>query len=265
MLLVVTLLICSAVVAILLLIRDSSGELLSPVNFFDALDGSGGEETIHRILLWDKKFPIRLRWMIRRFKRKNQEIRQYLWREPDFLRLLDQYPQYEKVYFSYKKRIQRADFARYLIVYHCGGTYADLDIKPGVKKYADLIDKYQHFQTIFFEELTWKEGENDFTEDYLVRQNLDPSKRKEASLRVANYMFFSRPGAEVLRKIIDKCIERSDVEIREPYDVIFTTGPDVVSTVIDEMQDDVSFIVVEKCEADTFFKHIPTHNWHREI
>lgn len=248
----------------LLLTRDSSSEMLSPETLLEVKSAKKSENIIHRTLLWDKKFPIRLRWVIREFRKKNSDLVQYLWRESDFLRLLDRYPQYRDVYRGYTKRIQKADFARYLILYHCGGTYLDLDIKPERKCYTRLLNKHQNHQALFVEEGTWHGGENDFTQDYPIRQSLDACQRKEAALRVANYLIFAKPGALIIKRILDKCVERSGLKIVEPYDVIFTTGPDVVSSVVAERQDD-SFVVIPKGEADAYFRHLTTHLWHREI
>jgi mannosyltransferase OCH1-like enzyme len=256
---------CSTVIVAIFMTRDNSREFMSASRLLDQKDEAGVECRMHRILLWDKKFPFALRRKIRAFNRKNREIKQYLWREQDFLRLLTQYPQYRSVYLGYSKKIQKSDFARYLIVYHCGGTYSDHDIKIRAGSYVSLIDRYTHYPTIFFEETTWQAGEGDFTAGYAIRQGLPPSQRKETSLRVANYLFYSRPGAEVLKMIMDRCVERSELEVREPYDVLFTTGPDVVSSVVDELNNDGSFVVVPKSEAKMCFKHLSTHTWHREI
>ena len=140
----------------LLFSRDCSADMLSPAPLLDT--PAKESEIIHRTLLWDEKFPIRLRWIIREFRRKNPDLVQFLWREPDFLRLLDLYPQYRDVYRGYTKRIQKADFASYLILYHCGGTYLDLDIKPERQCYTRLLDKHQDHQALFVEEVTWQEA-----------------------------------------------------------------------------------------------------------
>ena len=44
--------------------------------------------------------------------------------------ILQQYPEALPLYLSYSRNVQRYDMARYLILYHFGGIYADLDLLP---------------------------------------------------------------------------------------------------------------------------------------
>ena len=53
-----------------------------------------------------------------------------LWDETDCNELIDKYPQYKQLYQEFRYEIQKVDFIRYLILYHCGGIYIDCDICP---------------------------------------------------------------------------------------------------------------------------------------
>jgi len=53
-----------------------------------------------------------------------------LWSKQDIEDLLEDYPQYKKLYNDFRYDIQRIDFARLLILYHHGGLYLDLDVHP---------------------------------------------------------------------------------------------------------------------------------------
>ncbi len=65
----------------------------------------------------------------------------YLWTDEGIRSfLIRQYPEFLPVYDSYLYDIQRVDAARYLILYHYGGVYTDLDIGCHRNRhYEDLI------------------------------------------------------------------------------------------------------------------------------
>ena len=61
---------------------------------------------------------------------EKNNIKNILWSEEDVEDLLEDYPEYKKLYEDLRYDIQRIDFARLLILYHHGGLYLDLDVKP---------------------------------------------------------------------------------------------------------------------------------------
>ena len=54
--------------------------------------------------------------------------RLYFWTEVNIMELLEKYPQYIKLYNSFKYGIMKVDFIRWLILYEHGGLYVDCDI-----------------------------------------------------------------------------------------------------------------------------------------
>lgn len=59
----------------------------------------------------------------------NHDFRHRLWSEKDILPLLrDVNPLYEDMYLSYERYAQKADLARYVILYIYGGIYLDADM-----------------------------------------------------------------------------------------------------------------------------------------
>ena len=52
----------------------------------------------------------------------------------------DHYPNLYPTFKGYALNIQRADIARYVILYHSGGIYADLDCYRGFNDVKDLLD-----------------------------------------------------------------------------------------------------------------------------
>lgn len=67
------------------------------------------------------------------WKQLNPEFRYIFWNKNSINKLLQLYPRLQKQYYSYPLMIQKIDFAKYVILYHYGGVYVDLDaecIKP---------------------------------------------------------------------------------------------------------------------------------------
>ncbi|WP_342071538.1 glycosyltransferase [Yoonia algicola] len=62
------------------------------------------------------------------WKRQNPDWEYRFWTDDDLLALVQtHYPELEKLFQSYPRPVQRADMARYLILHHHGGVYADID------------------------------------------------------------------------------------------------------------------------------------------
>lgn len=75
----------------------------------------------------DHNLPVPKAWP-ESWKRHNPDWEYRLWTDDDLLALVQtNYPELESLYLSYPKPVQRADMARYLILHHHGGVYADID------------------------------------------------------------------------------------------------------------------------------------------
>ncbi len=61
-------------------------------------------------------------------EKNNIELK--LWDEKELLELLSQYPEFSHLWEDFRYPIQKVDFMRYVILYHYGGIYIDLDIYP---------------------------------------------------------------------------------------------------------------------------------------
>jgi len=62
---------------------------------------------------------------------KSHDIQYKMWDAYMCRELLQQYPvRWTTLYNNFREKIQRADFIRYLILYHEGGLYVDCDICP---------------------------------------------------------------------------------------------------------------------------------------
>ena len=61
---------------------------------------------------------------------EKNNIELILWGEAELLELLKEYPEFSPLWEDFRYPIQKVDFMRYLILYHYGGVYMDLDIYP---------------------------------------------------------------------------------------------------------------------------------------
>ena len=57
------------------------------------------------------------------------------------------------------------------------------------------------------------------------------------------------------------CKERKDLEIKEDYDILYTTGPDVVSEVFDKLDDKPKYLTKNEC--DEYFIHNHVGHWRK--
>ena len=72
---------------------------------------------------------------------EKHNISHTLWSKEMVEDLLNSYPQYKQLYEDFRYDIQRIDFARLLILYHYGGLYLDLDVKPEGKVIHHIFKK----------------------------------------------------------------------------------------------------------------------------
>ena len=93
---------------------------------------------------------------IESWKRLNPDWEYRFWTDEDNLKLCqEEFPELLYIYTSYQFDIQRADVARYMILYQHGGLYADIDtecfrpvdalfknVSIGLFKWLDIITNY---------------------------------------------------------------------------------------------------------------------------
>jgi hypothetical protein len=139
-----------------------------------------------------------------------------------------EFPQYVRVFDSFRFPIQKFDFFRYLAIYRLGGFYFDLDVMLA-SSLSELLD----YSCVFpFEGLT--------TSEYLSTQCRLPWE-------IGNYGFGAAPQHPFLNAIIENCIRAQrdpdwaalamprylPLSRAENY-VLFTTGPGIVSRTLAE-------------------------------
>jgi inositol phosphorylceramide mannosyltransferase catalytic subunit len=141
------------------------------------------------------------------------------------------FPGYRSVFDSFRFKIQKFDFFRYLAVYHYGGFYFDLDVFL-----ADGLEGLLSNQAVFpFEGLNL----NDYLRDQL-----------HMDWHLGNYAFGACAGDPFLGAVIENCVRGQHDEAwvmpimkgvpplsRDEFFVLNTTGPGLVSRTLAERPD----------------------------
>jgi len=148
------------------------------------------------------------------------------------------FPDLKKIYYSFRYRIQRYDFFRYLCVYQLGGFYLDLDIFL-----ARSLTPLLSAQCVFpFEELSG------------IIYLLD---RYQMDWQIGNYAFGAAPRDPFLKAVIDNCVRAQQDEswvkpmmkgIPRPFwpqfYVLNTTGPGLVTRTFAEYSGRIADITI---------------------
>jgi hypothetical protein len=124
-----------------------------------------------------------------------------------------EFPDLLTLYEGLPKPIQRADFFRYLVVFRCGGLYADVDMECCRNHDALLAGT----DLVLGVEETWSPIE--------VRRGRYPHR-----MRIANCIFAARPGHEFLQLAIGG-IHRGVAAVA-PDEVIDFTGPGLLTHLV---------------------------------
>ena len=128
------------------------------------------------------------------------------------------------VYFDYKCPIQQCDYFRYFLMFRYGGFYSDIDVVSNL----DLENLKNLFpdKTVFLcTEKILNEEEQSKTINLRQRTNI------EHKIRISNFFFGCNTKKHKFWKYVLKlCDKRKETKVIEDYDVIFSTGPDVITT-----------------------------------
>jgi len=139
-----------------------------------------------------------------------------------------EFPEYREVFESFRVPIQKYDFFRYLVIYHYGGFYFDLDVLLG-SNLSPLLESGCVFP---FEGLTYSN---------LLRQSYG------LDWEIGNYAFGASPRHPFLEAVIANCVKAerdpewvtpmmSGVPImsKAEYRVLNSTGPGLITRTLAE-------------------------------
>ena len=164
---------------------------------------------------------------------------------------------FQGVYEGVPTAIQRCDLARPLLLEKFGGVYSDLDVDP-FKSLNQLGNLFPHAGVLLVQEVTLTRGSS-------IRRGNRFAIRKgqpELRLRVANFWMASVPGHPFWQDVMDLVKERAELPIQNDYDVIYTTGPDIISEVYHRTHQKYKDVaMVPRSLARKFFRHRTHGSW----
>jgi hypothetical protein len=178
-----------------------------------------------------------------------------LWNKDMFDELLRKYPRYDNL--PMKRKVQKADLARLLILYDEGGHYFDLDCVPQMKKPGELT-LLQHLQETNPPVVFYVEMYVSILASLLVMRHKIRGGKPESLLRVANYAFGSHPQNPAILANLELLRERclSHPEKNSDYDVLYKTGPDCTTTAINNYRGPKAII-----DRKPWMTHLVTGTW----
>jgi mannosyltransferase OCH1-like enzyme len=187
---------------------------------------------------------------------KNSNCKLKVWSKADCENLILEYPQYEGIY-NRATNIMKFDIIRYLIVYHCGGTYLDADVL--LRKPLSNITANECF---FVEKI--------ITNVTAHEARYQPIRKgiPEHPVRIANYAFSSKPKNPIFMEILTEIRRRMYIQSapKNDYDVIYLTGPDVVTTVVHRLAavSKVKINIIPEKISRSIFIHIFAGEWRKK-
>jgi len=173
----------------------------------------------------------------------------------EILAVAAQYAEYP--FAAYGKDIQRSDACRPMLLHRYGGVYCDLDVEPH-RCLDQLFDRYPRANVLLGVETVLSRKESRRIGTVMAIRNGLPEVRR----RIANYFMASVPGHPFWLETLDLMRSRAELPVREQYDVLYTTGPDVVTEVAHRSARRFKDVkVVSKRVLDRFITHHCAGGW----
>ena len=177
-------------------------------------------------------------------KAKNPGYDIKLWTLPkcrEFVRRY--YPSYENDIFNVPRPVMMVDILRLLIVYHYGGIYWQYGSKQLVDMDQFLPDKNHKNVKLFTEIILTDEFANEMRKEPI--RNGQP----EEKLRVGTQIFSAIPRHPYLLELFKTTVQNTrKYTIKRDYDILYTTGNAMMSTVYDKVgkyRDDIELVSLD--------------------
>lgn len=174
---------------------------------------------IHQIWMQgEENIPDHLKLFCEKTKNINQDWYYTFWDEEKIKKLVHQYPEYIKAYTQFQYMHQQIDFAKYLILYHHGGFYLDMDAYA-VQNLTSLIDTYSSYDMLV-SELNCNQYEN----------YLHCSRRT----CINNGVIYAKKHALILKNILTHICRhwRCDPRVSKFICIDQTTGPQMFTDLV---------------------------------
>lgn len=191
------------------------------------------EKIIHQIWIQGyDKIPVKFNENIQKIKKLNPTWKYIIWDETSIINLLNNIPEFIEKYNSFQYLHQKADFARYIILYLFGGVYIDIDATT-VKSLDMFIDRFPTYDFIV------SKNRINIFESYLV------CRKKEC---INNGIIFCKKRNQIMKQIINYILSNSyECGILTPKVVCITetTGPKMFTFIVNKNKKDTKMKIVE--------------------
>lgn len=167
-------------------------------------------------------------------------------------------PDYYSMYKNYPYPIQKCDIIRYILMYLIGGVYSDLDVRININ-INKLLNKYRNYNVIL------GVGRIKDLNKCMIATTNESIRGGETELpiKIANYFFISRKrNHPIWLDILELAKIRSTKKVISQYGIIYSTGPDLVTTAIHNninKYNDVKIINIK--EFKKIIKHQCSSSW----
>lgn len=204
------------------------------------------EEFIKNLRIWRKRNP---NWKINILRDKYDNINDWVKKHFEW---------FYQIYMEYPKSIQRCDIIRYMLMYHYGGVYSDLDVECKMP-ISKLLRQYQWANVIFGISRIKSKQKCDLAAKYETIRNGKP----EIPVRIANYWCLSRiPNHPIWIDILKLAKKRARSFLQSQYGIIYTTGPDVITTALSENRNKYNDIAIIPIDQFTkMYPHSCSSSW----
>lgn len=180
------------------------------------------------------------------FKKMNPDYQHMFFGKKEVESLLrTNYPQYWDTYNRLPRFIQKMDFARYVILYHYGGFYFDLDVEP----LKPLDDSIRNHSAVFpIDNYIQKKDCSETRYDYFCKN--------KTNILLGQYAFGCVTNHPFLKMVIDNIhqnIETYIEKLNPSQDYVYqTTGPDFVTNMFLNYQDKESIYILSNGKRQMF-------------
>ena len=192
---------------------------------------------IHQVFFYisDDEIPEKLQTAQRSWHLFNPDFQYILWNSSMVDNLIKQhYPSQWKVYRSYSHWVQRADFARYIILHYHGGIYADIDI--ACSKSLSVVNR-------------------------TLPSNAEFVMYKTRPLGISNDFLMSKPRHPFITSVINGLSNANRWYLLPYLTVFFSTGPFYLYGRYKAYQKKDDILILNSVES--FVRHKSGASWHQ--
>lgn len=207
-------------------------------------------------------------------RKVNKDFKRIIWDSKKIDKLIkNNYSSYYEFYNNLPLMVQKIDYAKYIILYHYGGIYIDMDVLC-LKNMKKLLELFSDADFIVSYLPLSK------TEIFSVNKLNKIIRRKKAikvDKMINNGIILCKKNSEIIKIIMDKIKENFYTKYKKMFRDVYifnTTGPIIFSDIINNYQgkDNVKVIdskymepctvLMKKCDlTKSFFKHEHQRTW----